>query len=142
MKISELFKYPLSYLIIILIGYTIFDYFDHINRDGSVFAQHPWYWLMFSFSGVLSFILVVPFIKMAVQKMFNRKNLVIEVAAIGIWLSLYIAVFGPLLDKLLWPFGELHFKLSFGPFIIILLVYFILRILINLVIGKKALYSK
>lgn len=140
--IKKLLKYPIAYLIAIVVMYSVYDYFEHIGRSGSTFEEHPWYWFLFSISAVLSFILVVLLVKKMIQRIFNQKNLVIELTAIGIWLALYISILGPLIDKLLWPFDDLHFSFNFGPFFIILIVYFIIRLLINLVIGKNALYSK
>lgn len=140
--IKKLLKYPVAYLIAIVVIYSVYDYFEHIGRSGSTFEEHPWYWLLFSISAVLSFIFVVLLVKKMIQSIFNQKNLVIELTAIGIWLALYISILGPLIDKLLWPFDDLHFSFNFGPFFIILIVYFIIRLLINLVIGKSALYSK
>lgn len=140
--IKKLLKYPIAYLIAIVVMYSVYDYFEHIGRSGSTFEEHPWYWLLFSITAVLSFIFVVLLVKKMIQRIFNQKNLVIELTAIGIWLALYISILGPLIDKLLWPFDDLHFSFNFGPFFIVLIVYFIIRLLINLVIGKSALYSK
>lgn len=140
--IKKLLKYPIAYLIAIVVMYSVYDYFEHIGRSGSTFEEHPWYWFLFSISAVLSFILVVLLVKKMIERIFNQKNLVIELTAIGIWLALYISILGPLIDKLLWPFDDLHFSFNFGPFFIVLIVYFIIRLLINLVIGKSALYSK
>jgi len=140
--IKKLIKYPIFHIIVILITYSVYDYFEHIGRKGSTFEEHPWYWLFFSLSAVLSFILVVLLAKEMMQKIFNQKNLLFEVTAIGIWLALYLSILGPLINKLSWPFDVLHFRFSFGPFFIILIAYFIIRIVINLVIGKNAMYSK
>ena len=139
---KEMFKYPLIYLFTLVVVYSVYDYFEHISRAGSTFAEHPGYWLLFTFSGVASFILIVFLAKMGMERIFNRKNLSFEVAGIAIWLLLYIYLLGPMNDKLLWPFDELIFRLSFGPFFIILIVYFIIRLLANLIMGKKALYSR
>ena len=140
--IKKLIKYPIAYLMAIVVIYSVYDYFEHIGRNGSTFEEHPWYWLLFTITAMLSIIVVVLLVKKIFQRIFNQKNLVIEVMAIGIWLTLYISILGPLIDKLLWPFDDLYFSFSFGPFFIILISYFIIRLLINLVIGKNALYSK
>ena len=139
--IKKLIKYPIAYLMAIVVIYSVYDYFEHIGRNGSTFEEHPWYWLLFTITAILSLILVVLLVKKIIQKIFNQKNLVIEVIAIGIWLTLYISILGPLIDKLLWPFDDLYFSFSFGPFFVILIGYFIIRLLINLVIRKNALYS-
>jgi len=140
--IKKLIKDPIAYLIAIVVIYSVYDYFEHIGRNGSTFEEHPWYWLLFSIAAILSLIIIVLLLKKFIQRIFNQKSLIIEIAAIGIWLLLYISILGPLIDKLFWPFDDLHFSFSFGPFIIILIAYFIIRLLINLVIGKNALYSK
>ncbi|MGV6831402.1 MAG: hypothetical protein ACWA5P_07570 [bacterium] len=139
---KNLLKYPLTYLIVLLIGYSVYDYFDHIKRNGSTFEAHPWYWLFFNIAAISSFIFIVFMAKKLIEKYLNKKNLVIEVIAIGIWLALYLLVIGPLIDAILWPFGDLSFGFKFGPFFILLIGYFILRLIINLIVGKKALYSK
>lgn len=142
MMIKKFLKYPINYLMIIVVIYTVYDYFEHIGRSGSTFEEHPWYWLWFSLSATLSFIFVVYLVKKFLQKIFKQNNVVFEVTAIGVWLVLYLYVIGPLNDWILWPFDELYFNFHFGPFFIVLMGYFIIRILINLSIGKKALYSK
>ncbi len=140
--IKNLFKYPTTYLFTVIILYSVYDYFEHIGRSGSTFEEHPLYWLLFSVAGVLSFIIIVLLVKNTIQRIFNHKNLIIEVIAIGSWLALYISMLGPMNNKLFWSFDNLYFRFSFGPFLIILVGYFTIRIIINLILRKKALYSK
>ena len=140
--IKNIIKYPTTYLFTIVILYSVYDYFEHIGRKGSTFQEHPWYWLLFSISAVLSLILIVLLVKNIIQRIFKNKNLVIEVTAIGIWLALYISILGPIINKLFWPFDNLYFNFNFGPFFIILIGYFLIRIVINLIIQKNVLYSK
>jgi hypothetical protein len=138
---KKLFKYPITYLMVIVVIYSVYDYFEHIGRNGSTFEKHPWYWLLFSIAAVLSLIVVIILTKKIIQRILNQKNLVIEVVAVGVWLALYISIIGPLINKLLWPFDDLYFSFNFGPFFIILISYFLIRLIINLIVGKKALYS-
>ncbi len=139
--IKKLSNYPLAILIMIVVAYSIYDYFEHITRPGSTFGDHPWYWLAFSVSAVSSLILAVLLVKYIVQKLFKIKNLIIEVMAIGLWMAIYIAFLGPLINSVFWPFDELIFRFSFGPFMIILIGYFIVRVVINLIVRKSILYS-
>lgn len=139
---KNLFKYPLTYTITLLLVYSVYDYFEHIGRSGSTFEEHPIQWLMFSTAAVLSFILVVLLVKKGVEKLTNQKLLVIEVFSIGIWLALYISFIGPLIDKLFWPYDDLYFSFRFGPFFIILTAYFVIRMIVNLMSGNKLLYSR
>ena len=140
MRISKLTKYPIAYLAVLLLVYTVYDYIEHISRKNSIFEEHPLYWLFFSLSAFLSFVFIVLLIKYLIQKIFNQ-NLILEVIAIGIWLALYITVIGPLVNKLFWSFSELKFSFKFGPFIMLLCGYFVLRV-VALVIKKPILYSK
>ncbi len=140
--IKKLIKYPIAYLMAIVVIYSVYDYFEHIGRSGSTFEEHPWYWLVFSISAVVSFIVIVLLVKKIIQRIFKHKNLVIEVIAIGVWLSLYISILGPIINKLFWPFDNLYFSFNFGPFLIILVGYFLIRVVINLIIQKNILYSK
>ena len=140
--IKKLFKYPIAYLMTLVVIYSVYDYFEHIGRSGSTFEEHPWYWLLFSTTVILSLILVVLFIKMILERLINQKNIVIEVMALGVWLALYLSILGPLINTLFWPFDDLYFSFNFGPFFIILIGYFIIRLVINLILGKNILYSK
>ncbi len=142
LKVKALLKYPLSYLFILLFGFTTYDYFNHINRSGSVFEKYPLHWLLFSVAAFLSFVLTVLFFKYLLQRFFQRSNLIIEVIAIGLWIVLYLLVIGPILDKLFWPYGDLQFNFKLGPFVIIMVIYFSVRLLLNIITGHKALYSK
>lgn len=138
---KKLFTYPLTYTITILILYTIYDYFEHIGRTGSTFEEQPWNWLLFSSSAVLSFFLVVLLVKKGLEKISNQKLVVFEVLSIGIWLVFYISFIGPLINKLFWPFDQLYFNFSFGPFVSILIAYFLIRMAVNFIVGRKVLYS-
>lgn len=140
--IKKLITYPIAYLMAIVVIYSVYDYFEHIGRSGSTFEEHPWYWLLFSVSAVLSFVVVVLLLKKVFQKIFNQKKIVIEVTAFGIWLALYMTILGPLIDKLFWPFDDLYFSFRIAPFFIILIGFFIIRIVINLIMSKNAFYSK
>ena len=140
--IKNLFKYPTTYLFTITILYSVYDYFEHISRSGSTFEEHPWYWMFFSISAILTLIFVVLLTKKSLEKALHKKNLLFEVIGIGIWLALYLSILGPIINKLFWPFDTLHFGFKFGPFFIVLIVYFVIRLITNLVIGKNELYSK
>ena len=61
----------------------------HIGRNGSTFEEHPWYWLLFSIAAILSLIIIALLLKKFIQRIFNQKSLIIEIAAIGIWLLLF-----------------------------------------------------
>ena len=139
---KNLWKYPTTYLIALLLIYSVYDYFEHILRPGSTFEEHPWYWLLFTSSAVSSFIIVVLMMKKLIQKMTNKKNLLFEMVAIGIWLASYLFLIGPLIDEFFWPFDDLFFRFKMGPFFIILIAFFVMRVIINLVMKKKVFYSK
>lgn len=89
------------------------------------FEEHPLYWLLFSTTAISSLILV----KLILERLFNQKNLVLEVMAPGVWLALYLSMLGPLINKFFWPFEDLYFSFKFGPFFILLIGYFMIRVL-------------
>ena len=142
MTIEKIFTYPIAYFMTLVGLYTVYDFFEHILRPGSSFEAHPWHWLLFSGAAIGSLLMVTLLIKIALQKIFKQQSLVLEVVAIGIWLALYILFLGPLLNKFFWTFDQLYFSFNFGPFFILLGGYFIVRLLINLMLRKTALYSK
>ncbi len=139
--LKRIYQYPINYLISVVTLYSIYDYFEHIGRNGTTYNEHPWYWLLFTTSAILSFLIIVILSKKILQKLLNRKNLIIEVLAIGIWLGLYLLIVGPAIDQFFWPFEELKFRFRFGPFFVVLIGYFTIRLVINLIARKKALYS-
>ena len=141
MNSQHLTKNPLSCLAIVLFIYSVYDYYDHISRTGSNFEQHPWYWLWFSFAAFSTFILITFPVKTFLEKSLKRKHLLIEIIAIGIWISLYLKLLGPILAKLIWPFGALQFGFSFSFFFIILIFYFIIRISVNAIRKKPIMFS-
>jgi len=106
--IKKLIKHPTAYLMSIVVIYSVYDYFEHIGRSDSTFEEHPWYWLLFNISAILSLIVIVLLVKNIIQRIFKYKNLVIEVTAIGIWLALYISILGPIINELFWPFDNVH----------------------------------
>ncbi|WP_299766418.1 hypothetical protein [uncultured Dokdonia sp.] len=134
-------KNPLYYFVVIVIIYSAYDYYEHISRKDAIFEEHPWYWLFFSSAATTSLILITFFAKKYIEKITKIKNVLIEVTAIGIWLILYLTIIGPLLAKILWPFGTLNFNFRFSSFFIILGIYFITRIIINLITRKGMLDS-
>ncbi|NQX78316.1 hypothetical protein [Gilvibacter sp.] len=142
MMLKKLLQSPINYLLFILVGYSVYDYFEHILRPNSIFEAHPWHWLTFNIAAVGSLVIMVLLIKKGFEVILKTKNLLFEVAAIGIWMVIYILALGPVIDATFWPFSDLSFKFSFGPVIIILGAYFVVRVVINLVMRKGLLYSK
>lgn len=122
--------------------YSVYDYYEHISRPGSTFEELPLYWLVFNVAVIGTLILLVIGFKKALERIFGIKNLIWEVAALGLWLVLYIHALGPLLNQVFWPFDQLYFSFNFGPISIILMAYFSLRLVLNLLLRKKALYSQ
>lgn len=131
----------LIYLTIVLFIYSIYDYFEHIRRPGDIFGDHSFHWLAFSVAAFTTFIIISFGVKYLLEKVLKTKNLLIEIGAVGIWIFSYLSFLGPIVDKLFWPFDELIFSFKFGPFSIILGIYFVARVIINLLRKKKLLYS-
>ena len=134
-------KNSLNYIAILVILYSIYDYFEHILRPGSIFEENPFYWLFFNIAAIGSLLGVAYGIKYFLEKVSKKKNLLFEVLGIASWLVLYLNLLGPIINKLFWPFNELLFSFSFGPFFIILTIFFIIRMMINLVLKRAVFYS-
>lgn len=135
-------KNTLNYLTALVAVYSVYDYFEHITRPGSVFEEHPFYWLAFTLGVLFSLVLVCYPTKYGLEKLLKRKSLLIELGAVGVWFVSYVTFLGPLVDKLLWPFNELYFSFQSLPFAILMTVYLVARIIINLVMKKKVLYAQ
>ncbi len=134
-------KNPLSIFILLFIGYSVYDYFDHILRPGSTFEEHPGDWLIFTTAGTLSFILIVYGVKVLLQKVTNSKNLLFELLGVALWGFLYISFLGPLIDLFFWPYDDLYFSNDVTLVLILCSIFLVIRIPLNLVLKKKILYS-
>lgn len=134
-------KNTLNYTCSFLILYTIYDYFEHILRPESIYEKKPIDWLFFTLGAVVTFIAITYSVKYLIEKALKMKSLLIELVSFGIWLFLYLKILGSLVNKLFWPHNQLHFSFSFGPFFILLTIFFVFRILINLITKKKLFYS-
>ena len=133
---------PLYLLIGVLFIYTIYDYFEHILREDSIFQKHPWYWLLFSFSALVSFVVIMHLFKKGIEIYIKKKSLFIEIVGFIVWMVLYLAFIGKLINTLFWPFNELYFKFNLIIILIGTAIFTVLRILINIAIKQPILYSK
>ena len=124
-----------------MVLYSVYDYFEHIGRPGSIFEEHPYHWLFFTTGAVFTLFVVVYSCKYLIEKMFKKKSLLFEVLAVGIWATTYLTLLGPLVNSLFWPFDDLFFSFKLIPLTIILGGYSIIRVFINLIMKKKILFG-
>ena len=129
-------KFNFWFIGIVLI-YSTYDYIEHVLRENSTFNQHPFDWFLFSAISISFLVLTVLLIKQVLDKVFIKGGLLNEVAAIAVWLIIHINLFVPVFNKLFWPYDQLHFSFKLSAFFIILIIYFVIRVIINLLFRKK-----
>ena len=132
---------PIRILFLLVLVYSAYDYWEHISRPDSTFEAYPEQWLAFNLGVISSFILFVTIFKRLSESTLKRKSVLIEAFPIGLWLALYVIGIGPLLNKLLWPADQLYFSFRLVPTFILVVGSTVVRVFINLLVGKKPLYS-
>lgn len=122
-------KSPIAWFYIILVGYSIYDYLDHISRSASIFSAHPGSWFLFSFFSLLTLLGVFYIVNYLLDKLFRKHWLAFELLGLFLAISCHILLSGPLFDLLFWPYGQLNFRFRFGPVFVLLSIYFIFRMI-------------
>ncbi len=133
---------PLFIFSSLFLLYTIYDYFEHVLRPDSTFEEHPFYWLLFNACAFLSFLLIVLSVKKLLEKLSGKKTVWIEAVAFMIWVISYMAILGPIIDRLTWPFDELLFQFSWPLVLIFTGLFIVVRIVFNLILRKPLMFSK
>ena len=128
------------WFVLFVISYSIYDYLEHVLRRDSIFQEHPFDWLLFTVSSVSFLLVSVLLLKYLFERLFKTKSILLEAIAIGLWLTLHIKIIGPLMNHIFWPHDKLLFMFSFSAFFKIIGIYFVLRLLINL-IRRKPLFG-
>lgn len=136
---KQLFKKYWFWFISVVLLYSIYDYFEHILRPESVFEELWLDWLFFNIGAIGSLLFVVLGVKYLLELVLKKQSLLFEITAIAIWLVLYLNLIGPMLNTYIWPPQDLFFQFQFSSFFVILTIYFVLRIIINLVRKKPLL---
>jgi hypothetical protein len=136
---KQLLKKYWFWFVSIVLLYSIFDYFEHILRPESVFEELWLDWLLFNIGAIGSLLLIVLGAKNLLEAVLKKQSLLFELTAIAIWIVLYLNLIGPMLNTYIWPPQDLFFQFQFSSFFVILTIYFVLRIIINLVRKKPLL---
>ncbi|WP_224485533.1 hypothetical protein [Robertkochia aurantiaca] len=103
---------PYLWLAVLLSLYTLFDYFEHTNRPGSLFAAHPMQWLMFTFTSLLVLLFVMIGLSQVLKRFIKGYAPLCELAGLLGAILIHIWVSGPLLNMIFWPHAELNFRFN------------------------------
>lgn len=136
---KQLFKKYWFWFVSVVLLYSIYDYFEHILRPESVFEKLWLDWLLFNIGAIGSLLLTVLGVKYLLEAVLKKQSLLFELTAIAIWIVLYLNLIGPVLNTYIWPPQDLFFQFQYSSFFVILTIYFVLRIIINLVRKKPLL---
>lgn len=118
---------------VIFIGYSIYDYAEHISRPDSVFEQYPLDWFLFSLGSVLTIGLGIFLIDHGLKRI-KVLNLIAELLAFVVAFWIHLGVSGPLWNHLFWPHDKLYFHLNLSTIGVLLAFYLAYRILFAMVI--------
>jgi hypothetical protein len=131
-----MFKKYWFWFSLIVIGYSTYDYFEHILRPDDVFKDYPIDWLLFTIGATGSLLIIFFGLKFLLDHYTKLPALLNELIALGSWMFLYLQFIGALVNQLFWPHDELFFQFKFGPVFIILGIYFVIRFVIDFIISR------
>jgi hypothetical protein len=125
------------WFVVFVVSYSLYDYIEHISRAESVFQEHPFWWAAFCAAAVASLFSITYGFEWLMQRPSGRASVLFEVAGLAVWLALYLYVLGDAFDALLWPYGDLMFRLQPGPFLLVVAGYALLRLALELLVLKN-----
>lgn len=132
MKLLSL-KNPWFWFFLLIILYSVYDYYDHISRPDSEFERFPWHWLGFTLFLVASDIIVMFFSNQFLNRILKREkeHLIIQLAAVSIGMLSHLELFGPLADTLFWSGkeGTLTFDSPWAPMALACAIFLTVRFL-------------
>ncbi len=112
--------------------YRLYDFIEHIQRAGSLYAQFPSEWFLFSFVSACTFCLIIYF-SSRLFSLVKLPGLVADLVAFCLALILHLWATGPFWNQLLWPHDVLYFMMSYQVIAVGLLAYIVYRILFLIV---------
>lgn len=117
--------------------YSVYDYIDHITREGEGFREHYLQWFGFTLFSTLSIIGGIYGTHLLLNKLLKRSSLILEALAVSMGVIAHVYFTGPLFDLVFWRESQLTFFFSWrligllvGVYLVVrLTVYFILKLI-------------
>lgn len=111
--------------LILIVGYTCYDYYEHVSRPNDVFRDDMVNWALFTIMSVTCVILISYFTSQILQKFIPE----IVASSLGVALAIFshAAFLGPLWDQVFWM-GDLYFPRKLMPTALFTGFYLIYRL--------------
>ncbi len=119
---------------VFLISYSVYDYFNHISRPGTLFETYPTDWFLFSFVSTLTVAFSIYFIANGLL-VIRVPSIVAEIIAFTLSFLIHLGLTGPIWDYYFWPHEELHFPLDTSAIGVLVAFYVAYRILFAIIIA-------
>ena len=129
---SSIYTSHWFYFFLLFFTYSVYDYFEHINRVGQIFGEYPIKWALFTFSSTLTLGGVSFFCSIGLQKL-KLPELPSSTLSVALAAAIHLSFTGPLWDQLFW-FDELYFSQIMVPATVAAIIYLGFRLLFYLVI--------
>lgn len=120
------------WLFVILLVWSAFDYWDHISRPGSVFAQAPIAWLGFTVASFLTLFAIARVAAWALGRFARLPELPASTLGILLAVAVHLLIAGPLWDRVFWM-GRLQFDAVLMPAFSAALLYLFYRAVFTLI---------
>ncbi|MHC5004314.1 MAG: hypothetical protein ACYTJ0_14460 [Planctomycetota bacterium] len=102
-------RYLLTFLLL-LCGYSTWDWYEHVSRPDSTFAEHPVAWGAFTAGSIAVIVAIVVIGHVVVRRWRGSAGFAVHAGLVAIAFVTHVLATGPLLDALLWPPDRLIFK--------------------------------
>ena len=116
--------------------YTIYDIIKHLMYPDSIFLQHWVQWTLFSVISLISIMAVITLVHLFLQKWTLSSHWLFGGIPIFVAISVHIQFTGPLWNTLFWPHNQLLFHYNLIPILIVIGMFYAVRIIFNLISRK------
>lgn len=89
----------------LLAAYSIWDWFDHVSREGSQFAQHPVAWAAFTIASTVTLIAVLLGGHVGARRLGVGPHFLVDAGLLATAISVHLFASGPLWGRVFFSVG-------------------------------------
>lgn len=133
-------KNPWFWFFLLIILYSIWDYYEHISRPNADFGDRPWHWLGFTMFLIAGDIFIMICSNQGLNRLVKRQNdhLLIQLISVALAVFAHIYAIGPLAAEIFWSgsnLGTIVFHSPWQPAAMACAIFLTVRVL-HFIISK------